>query len=62
MWKFQIFKMKQNLDHIISFVDSNPQHNKYYLMQRKVRQDVVREQYKGGTQTEISSIFSTGFQ
>jgi hypothetical protein len=35
--------VKRNLDPIISFLDSNPQYNKYYLMLREMRQDVVKE-------------------
>jgi hypothetical protein len=37
--KVQIFRSENNLD--ISFVDSNPQYNKNYLMLREMRQDVV---------------------
>jgi hypothetical protein len=53
-------EVKQNLDPIISFVDSNPQYNKHYLMLTEMKQDVAKEQYNRGTQTEISSIFDTG--
>jgi hypothetical protein len=36
------------LDFINSFMDSNPQYNKYYLMLRGMREDVAKEQYKKG--------------
>jgi hypothetical protein len=42
-------EVKQNLDSVISFVDSNPQYNKYYLMMREMRQGIVKEQFKRGT-------------
>jgi hypothetical protein len=58
--KFKFSEVKQNLDPIISFVDFNPQYNKYYLMLREMRQDVVKEQYKRGTQAEISLFSNTG--
>jgi hypothetical protein len=41
-------------------VDADTQYNKYYLMPKEMRQDVVIEQYKRGTQTKISSFFKHG--
>jgi hypothetical protein len=35
-------------------VDFDPQYNKYYPKLREMRQDVVKEQYKGKTQIKIS--------
>jgi hypothetical protein len=54
--KFKFFEVKQ-LGYIIIFVDSSPQYNKYCLMLREMRQDVVNECYKMRTQTKISSFF-----
>jgi hypothetical protein len=34
--------------------------NTYYLMLKEVKQDVVKEQYKIGTQTKITSFFKHG--
>jgi hypothetical protein len=34
--KFKFSEVKQNLDSVISFVDPNPQHNKYYPMLREM--------------------------
>jgi hypothetical protein len=48
--------VKQTLDSSVNFVDYNPQYNKYYLMLREMRQDVVREQYKIGTKTKLNSM------
>jgi hypothetical protein len=42
--KFKFSEVKENLDFSISFVDSNPQDNKYYLMLREVTQDLMEEQ------------------
>jgi hypothetical protein len=42
--KFKLSEVKQNMDFVISFVDSHPQYIRYYLMLRDVRQDVVTEQ------------------
>jgi hypothetical protein len=53
--------MKRNLDSIISFVDSDPQYNKYYSKLRTMRQDVAKEQHEKGTQTKISSFCKNGF-
>jgi nucleoside-triphosphatase THEP1 len=39
---FKFSAVKQNLDFIISFVDSNPEYNKYYLMLREMRQHVAK--------------------
>jgi hypothetical protein len=55
--KLKFSGVKQNFDSIISFVDCNPQYNKYYLMLREMRLDVVKEQYKRGTRSKISSCF-----
>jgi hypothetical protein len=55
---FIFSEIKQNLDSVISFVDSNPQYNKYYLILMKMTQDVLKEQYKD-TETKISSYFKT---
>jgi hypothetical protein len=52
--KFKFSKMKQNVDSIVNFVDSNSQYNEYYLILREMRQDVVKEQNKRGIQTKIS--------
>jgi hypothetical protein len=59
--KFRFSDVKQNLVSIISFVDCNPQYNKYYLMLKEMRQDVVKEHYKRGTQPKTSSFFKHGF-
>jgi hypothetical protein len=40
MYTVQIFRS------VISFVDSNPQYNKYYLMLREMRQDAIKERHK----------------
>jgi hypothetical protein len=48
------------MDSVVSFVGSDSQHNKYYLMLREMRQDVVKEQYKRGTQTKVSSFLKHG--
>jgi hypothetical protein len=47
------------MDSVISFVDSNPQHHKCYLILKEIRQDVVEEQYKRGTETKISTYLNT---
>jgi hypothetical protein len=39
-------EVKQNLNSIISFVNSNQHYNKYYLMMREMRQDTVKEHRK----------------
>jgi hypothetical protein len=57
--KLKFLEVKQNLDSIISSVDSNPQYSTYYLKLREIRQDVAKEQYKRGRQTEISSFLNT---
>jgi hypothetical protein len=57
MCRVQIIRSETNLDSIISFVDSSPHYNRYYLMLRELRQNVVKEQYKRGTQVEISSLY-----
>jgi hypothetical protein len=44
MCQVQIFRNETKLELIISFVDSNPQYNKYYLMLREMGQDVVKQQ------------------
>jgi hypothetical protein len=54
---FKFSEVKQNLNSIVSFVDSNPQCNEYYLTLVEMRKDVVKEQYKRGTQTKISSFY-----
>jgi hypothetical protein len=41
--KFTFSDVKPILDSIISFVISSPQYNKYYLMVREIRQDIVKE-------------------
>jgi hypothetical protein len=53
--KFKFTEEKQNLESIITFVDPNPQYNKYDIMLEERRQDTVKEQYKRGTGTKISS-------
>jgi hypothetical protein len=35
--KFKFSEVKQNLNPVISFVDSNPQYDKYYVMLREVK-------------------------
>jgi hypothetical protein len=57
--KFKFSEMKQNLDCITGFVDSSPQYNKYYLMPREMKQNMVKEQYQRGIQTKISSFLNT---
>jgi hypothetical protein len=47
-------EVKQNLDFIISFVDSHPKNDKYYPVLREIRQEAVKEQHKRGTQNRIS--------
>jgi hypothetical protein len=46
--KFRFSEVKQKLGSVISFVDCNPQYNKYQLMLMEMRQDVGKEQGKGG--------------
>jgi hypothetical protein len=57
--RFKFSEVKQNLDSIISFVDSDRQYNKRYLMLREMGQDVAREQHNRGTQTKIISFLNT---
>jgi hypothetical protein len=56
--KFKLSKGKLYLDSVISFVDSNRQYNKHYLMLKEMMQDVVKERYKRETQTKICSFLT----
>jgi hypothetical protein len=55
--KLRFSEVKQTLDFIISFTDSNPQYNKYYLMLREMRRDVIKEQHKKVTQNQNKLTF-----
>jgi hypothetical protein len=52
--------VKQNWNTIFNFDDSNPQYKKYHLMLKEMRQEVIKEHCKRGTQTNINSFFKHG--
>lgn len=44
--KLTFSEVKQNLYSIVTFVDSNQQYDKYYVILREMRQDVVKKSTK----------------
>jgi hypothetical protein len=50
-------KVRENLDAVINFIDTDPEFQKYYLIIKEMCQEIIKKQYNRAKQSTISTFF-----